>query len=486
MNIRSVSTRLGLILLGLTLGSLLGTALVLDWSLQRFFVQGAQTKLARFSRTFSAQVSPVWDETATVQSWTDLMAKQGLLQVVVFDAEGQERLRGEDVHNSGVVELPPGLIQSALTAGMQSGLFEVPGDSTYPWWLYAAEPIYPAEVQRPPLVAPIGVTYVAMPLRQPSQFATAVRHRVITTALVVTGVSAIAALLLSRSITQPLERLQQQAIQLKKGDYEARSNIKGKDELAALSNLLNELAIRLAKTLRSLKEQETSRRELVANVSHDLRTPLASLKIELEAMLDGVVVGRQAEEYLRRASRETDFLTQLVEQLLFLAQADAGALEVELRAVSAVAIAQECLSRIEPTAAQLGIRLYLKAEDNLSAVWVDPALIGQVVLNLLDNAVKYAPSEEGIYLAVRSPITFKDGRYIPLEVRDYGPGMDSNILEKVTERFYRASSARPKGSFGLGLAIARQICQMQNARLQIESQLNQGTTVRLLLPIQSV
>ena len=473
----SVSTRLSLILLGLTAGSLLGLGLVLDISLKRYFVKDAKMRLTRSADVFREAASLTWDSPEMLQHLSSLTAKEGMLQTVIFDANGQERIRGEDFHGAGVVELPAGLIRNTLTNGPQSGQFRVP-DSTYPWWLYATAPVYLEEG-----VQPIGAIYLAMPLRQPRAFAQQVNNRVITIAVVATGVSAIAVLFLSRSITHPLFLLRKQAMRLRAGDYSARSQISGKDELAELGTLLNDMAARLSQTLRSLQEQEAARRELVANVSHDLRTPLASLRLEIEAVLDGVVVGAQAQEYLQRASRETDFLTKLVEQLLFLAEADAGTLQMESQAVSAVAIAQECLSRIEPTAARANTPLHLNAAENLPKVWVDPALIGAVVLNLLDNAVKYAPSAEGIVVEVRPPITYEGTAYISLVVRDYGPGMEPAVLEQVTKRFYRASKARPKGGLGLGMAIAHQVCKMQNALLQTESIPAQGTSITILLPV---
>ena len=115
-------------------------------------------------------------------------------------------------------------------------------------------------------------------------------------------------------------------------------------------------------------------------------------------------------------------------------------------------------------------------------VWVDPELTGQVVLNLLDNAIKYAPESQVISLEVLATVEQNQQNYVPLQIRDRGAGMKPEVIQKVTERFYRADKARPRGGLGLGLAIAREICQLQGGHLQIESQPEQGTIVRLLLP----
>ena len=357
------------------------------------------------------------------------------------------------------------------------GRFRVAAHSQFPWWLYGTAPLRQGEKT-------VGAIYIAMPMRRPKQFAQQVEGVVVGMVFSTTTVTVLAAWLLARSFTHPLERLHQQAKRLETGDYTTRSGIKGKGELAQLSHALDEMAAKLSVTLEALKAQEISRRQLVANVSHDLRTPLASLRVELEAILDKVVSGEKARQYLLRACRETDYLARLVEQLLFLARADAGQLQVNTQAVSAVAIAQECLSRLELTARNARLHLELLTTPDLPQVWIDPELTGQMVLNLIDNAIKYAPNSEVISLEVLPTVEHNQRNYVPLQVRDRGSGMKPEEIEQVTKRFYRTSSARPRGGFGLGLAIATEVCHLQGGSLQIESQPAQGTIVRLLLPTQ--
>ena len=119
-------------------------------------------------------------------------------------------------------------------------------------------------------------------------------------------------------------------------------------------------------------------------------------------------------------------------------------------------------------------------------VLVDPELTGQVILNLLDNAIKYAPESRVIHLEILSSIQQYQQHYVPLQVRDWGRGMKPEVVELVTKRFYRGDGARPRGGLGLGLAIAQHVCQLQGGSLQISSQLEQGTVVTLFLPIASL
>lgn len=456
----------------------MGLSLILDNALNKFFVHDAQEILQRQADVL-AQAS-VQENNTALNQWVNLTAQQGRLQVVVFSPKGTIRVQGQGVSPLGRVTIPAQLIRQTLAGVPQQGQFWVATDLQYPWWLYSTMPIRREATQV------LGAVYVAMPLRRPKQFAQEVKGLVMGMAIASATIATTAGLLLSRTLTAPLRRLHQQAQRLEAGNYTDRSVLQGKDELAVLGRLLDQMAAKVTETMAALQAQETARRELVANISHDLRTPLASLRVGLEAVLDGVVTGEKAQQYLKRACRETDYLTHLVEQLLLLAQADAGQLKVQPQAVSVVAIAQECLSRMEPSATQAGLQLKLCTEFQPPQVWVDPELTGQVILNLLDNAIKYASKSEVIQLEILPTIQQYQQHYVPLQVRDWGRGMKPEVVELVTKRFYRGDGARPRGGLGLGLAIAQHVCQLQGGSLQISSQLEQGTIVTLFLPIVSV
>lgn len=478
MRLRSVSTRLTLTLLLGTLGGLTGLWLTLGAALETFFVKEAQTTLQQYATSLAMQVSTHWESAIAVRQLTDLTSQQAKVHVTIFNMSATTRLTSQGVEDADLVELPADLIPNTLAGEPQAGNFWIPTVANYRWWLYSTAPI-----RNPDTAQVVGAVYVAMPLRRPKRFAQEVRGLVMGMAIAATTLATATGLLLSRTLTQPLKVLHRQAQRLEAGDYEARSALKGKDELAQLSHSLDQMAAKLVETLSALQAQETSRRELVANVSHDLRTPLAALRVELEAVLDGVVTGEKAQLYLKRACRETDYLTRLVGQLLWLAKADAGQLQVHPQAVSAVAIAQECLSRMQPSATQAGLKLELNDVSTKTPVWVDPELTGQVVLNLLDNAIKYAPESDVICLNVLPTVETDQQHYVPLQIQDQGKGIEPNVLQRLTERFYRGDNARPRGGMGLGLAIAQHICQFQGGKMQIESQVDKGTIVTLLLPV---
>lgn len=475
---RSVSTRLTLTLLAMTLSSLVGLSVSLDIALRRFFINDAQKRLHQQANALAKQALFQWNNPNLIRQLVNMTSQETNVQVVVFDTESMARATSQLPNYNHRVELPTELIFRALAGTIETGVFKVASDRTYPQWLYSTVPIQASNNSQI-----IGIVYVAMPFKRSKQFAARVKGLVMIIALTATTAATVAGILLSRTLTQPLKVLYQQAQQLKAGDYSTRFDLKGQDELAQLSQLLDQMAVKLAETLKALQAQETARREWVANVSHDLRTPLTALRIELEAVIDGVVVGEKAQQYLQQACQETDYLSCLVDQLFLLAKADAGKIQVHPQKVSILAIAQECLCRMQPYAIKAGIELELRIDSPTAMVWVDPELTGQAFLNILDNAIKYSISSKVVYLSILPSLEKEQRQFIPCQIKDRGKGMSKDMVQRATERFYRGNHSRPKGGIGLGLSIAKRMCQLQGGNIQIESESEQGTIVTLLLPV---
>ncbi len=473
-----LSTRLTLSLGVLILGNVLGLSLVLQRALRDFFIQEAQTSLEEQAAYLAAQAGDqLGQEGITgLHSLITMLAVQENLQIRVFDPQGQLQLEGQGIPTAGQVPLPPHLIPATLTGSPMQGQFRTETTIQFPSWLYSTMPIQHDGES-------LGAVYVAMPLQRPQEFAQEVAYLVMGMTVVSVALATVVGLILSRSITVPLQQLHRQAQRLKSGDYTARSQLQGRDELAQLSRLLDAMSNQLVQAWSELQEQEQARRDLVANISHDLRTPLTTLRLGLEAVADGLVPEDQVPQHLERACREVDYISRLVQQMQTLSQVDAGQLPLHPQAVSLVAIAQECLSRMEPLASQAQIQLDLQAAPELPPVWVDAELTGQALLNLLDNAIKYAPQSEVIRISIDPPTWHEQQQWIPLHIQDQGPGIPPDQVERVTERFYRGDTARPRGGMGLGLAIAQHVCYLQGGSLQIQSQVGEGTRITLQLPV---
>jgi two-component system, OmpR family, sensor histidine kinase SaeS len=277
-----------------------------------------------------------------------------------------------------------------------------------------------------------------------------------------------AALLLARSIAQRIDRLRAASIEFAGGDLAATAPEEGPAELAQLAATFNEMASRLAALF-------DARRELVAWASHDLRTPVASMQVMLEALEDGLA---QPEDYLPVLRQQVRTLAMLVDDLFELARIDAGALTLELREAEVSGVVEECLSGLEAEARARQVRLEARVEDD-SVAWCAPDQVQRVLLNLVTNALRHTPSDGAIAVLV-------EGRPQALQVtvEDTGDGLDPEAQRRMFERFWRGDAARTSGTAGagLGLAIARGLVEAQGGRIWAEPRAGGGARVCFTLP----
>jgi signal transduction histidine kinase len=277
-----------------------------------------------------------------------------------------------------------------------------------------------------------------------------------------------AALLLARSIAQRIDRLRAASIEFAGGDLAATAPEEGPAELAQLAATFNEMASRLAALF-------DARRELVAWASHDLRTPVASMQVMLEALEDGLA---QPEDYLPVLRQQVRTLAMLVEDLFELARIDAGALTLELREAEVSGVVEECLSGLEAEARARQVRLEARVEDD-SIAWCAPDQVQRVLLNLVTNALRHTPSDGAIAVLVeRRP------QALQVTVEDTGDGLDPEAERRMFERFWRGDAARTRGraGAGLGLAIARGLVEAQGGRIWAEPRAGGGARVCFTLP----
>ncbi|MCX2727132.1 ATP-binding protein [Thermomicrobium sp. 4228-Ro] len=228
-----------------------------------------------------------------------------------------------------------------------------------------------------------------------------------------------------------------------------------------------------------LRRTETIRRDFVANVSHDLRTPLAALQALVDTLLDGALADRAvAEDFLRRIATEVEHLTRLVSQLLELTKAESGQLHLARVLTDLVTLARSTLERFRPRADAKRIRLELVADDRLPPVPCDPDRIVQVLANMLDNALKFTPEDGCVRLELA-----RDENAVHVRVRDTGPGIPSEEIDRVFERFFKGDRARSSSGSGLGLAIAKHLVQLHGGRVWAENAPEGGAVVGFTLPL---
>jgi signal transduction histidine kinase len=263
------------------------------------------------------------------------------------------------------------------------------------------------------------------------------------------------------SLSRPLTRLAAAARRLGSGQLDTRAeDVRGASEIEELARSFDEMADRLERTVQA-------QRSFVANASHQLRTPLTGMKLRLETAIDAAT-DAGSKRQLEAADREVDRLSEIVDRLLAVSREieEGNATEVDLGdAVS------RALSRWTERAARLDATLLASGEG--ASAQGNPTDVDQILDNLLDNAISYAAGE----------ITVESGRSngrVFVAVRDHGPGIPSEDLERVTERFYRGRGA-PGGGSGLGLAIARELAEKWGGTVEVTSEPGAGTRVEVRL-----
>jgi signal transduction histidine kinase len=253
------------------------------------------------------------------------------------------------------------------------------------------------------------------------------------------------------------------------GDYTARVEVPrhGMREMRWLADAFNSMAARL-------ETDEGQRRTLLADVSHELRTPLAVLRGELEAMIDGVHPIDEA--HLTAAVDQIAMLTKLVEDLRTLALAEGGTLALHREPTDMSILAQEAATSFKGLATDTEVRLAVEMPDDLPLVDCDPLRIAQVVVNLVANALRYAPRGSTVAIAGEA-----GPAAVTISITDSGPGIAPDVLPHLFERFVKAEDSR--GS-GLGLAIARRLVEAHGGSIRAERPSGGGTTIAFELPTQ--
>lgn len=285
----------------------------------------------------------------------------------------------------------------------------------------------------------------------------------------------VAAAVVTRILTRPLVALTDGAKRLEAGERGIRIKVpRSRDELRSLTEAFNNLVT-------GLERQEAWRRNLVADIAHDLRTPLAVLRSEIEAMQDGV--SRPDEAGLERLHGQVLLLTQLVNDLRTLSLAESGGMGVKKEQMELAGYLEEVLEMFRSRAVEAGLELVSSVPPQLFAP-LDPNQMKRVLNNLLDNAVRYAsPGKVEVSALVNQD-------RVQIEVRDFGPGLSQEALERVFDRFYRGDASRTRaegrGGSGLGLTIARAIVEAHGGKLAAANHPQGGAVFTIYLSTTAI
>jgi signal transduction histidine kinase len=275
---------------------------------------------------------------------------------------------------------------------------------------------------------------------------------------------------LARGMTQPLRDMAAAVRRMEVGDYTSRVHTHSRDEVGQLATAFNRMSA-------ELELLERSRRDLVANVSHELKTPITAIRAHLENLADGIE--QPDRDTLQVMLGQTERLGRLVDQLLDLSKLESGEVPLELEPMTLASMVDRVISEFSVGRAVTDVDLVAEVPDDL-VVDADRERIHQVVFNLVDNAVRFTPPGGEVTIAAE-----RDGDRVCMTVRDTGVGVAPEHLPRLFERFYRADPARSRddgGGTGIGLAIARSIVEGHGGRITAESEPGRGTTLTFDLP----
>ena len=275
---------------------------------------------------------------------------------------------------------------------------------------------------------------------------------------------------LAARLVRPVELLTTAARRLAAGDLTQRVTVDRRDEIGQLAEAFNGRAA-------GLERNEERRRSLLNDVAHELRTPLTHVRAELEALQDGL--RQPTREVIDRLHADARHLERLVDDLRDLAQAEAGQLRLAIQSVPLARALRDAAASVMPVASAGQVRIDTTADDTAVAM-ADPARLRQVIVNLLDNAVRYAPPGTTVGLTAT---TAPNGR-VKIGITDAGPGVPDDQLPRLFDRFFRGDESRDRrtGGVGLGLAIVRQLVTLQGGTVEASNRTPHGLQVSVTLP----
>ncbi|MBK9053499.1 MAG: HAMP domain-containing protein [Chloroflexi bacterium] len=426
---------------------------------------------------------------AGLQSLAETMGTTYNLDIMVVDANGQVIVSSmPDI--VGVPLAPPSM---GRVVGGQLTVQEMPAQVVIApmggeAWLAAASG-YPSSSPQPWMVplpdvsAGPGFTIgsgggntivsngVLTPTTNEATFFGSVNHSFWAAAAAAVGIAGLLSVGLSQRILQPVQALTAAANRLEQGDLNQRVQVNRRDEIGTLAHAFNAMAD-------GLQRQEQLRRHMVTDIAHELRTPLTNIRGYLEALQDGYMEASPA--VIDSLHQESLLLHRLINDLQELSLAEAGQLKLDLQPVSLAELVELMVGAMRPQLNEKSLTLTTDLPPDLPLILADPARTGQVLRNLLQNAIVYTPERGRIHITAQV-----EGDELLIQVQDSGPGIAPEHLPHLFDRFYRADESRNRatGGTGLGLAIVKVWVEGMRGRVWAESVPGEGARFWLALPV---
>lgn len=282
-------------------------------------------------------------------------------------------------------------------------------------------------------------------------------------ALFLAGISAV---IFSLNFTKPLNKIKNTALELANGNYDAKTDVKMSDEIGDLARTVDFLALKLYKSSKESEHFEKMRQDFIINVSHELRTPVTVIRGSMEAICDGIVSSEsQIAEYHQQVLSESIHLQKLINDLIDLSKLQNLDFSIEKNPLNLYEIIRDAVRSMRQPALKKNINILVNDSDNRNFIFSgDYHRIRQMVVIILDNAIKFSPESRNIDVNISQTDTV-----LKLDISNEGPGIPSESLNKIFERFHKSDTEDNKNGMGLGLAIAKQIALRHNIKISVSS-----------------
>ncbi|MDZ8056455.1 MAG: ATP-binding protein [Aulosira sp. ZfuVER01] len=435
------------------------------WSFYDYFMRSRQADLDNWTSALGESVADALEE-KDIPRVKILVKRYGAPQTVtlrVFDRNGHLIATSDPKLDSQVKDWNqvPGM-REALQNSVQQGVSK--GVLSNEDRLYIARPI-----ERNTQL--LGVIRMSMTLEQFQRQFARVFWSVLGTLALTILLCALISSRLARSLSKPIEIMQNFAIRLGGGHFGDKLTIQENNELDQLAAELNRMSERLA----SLDQE---RRVFLANVSHELRTPISNVQVTVDALKGGAVEEPELRDrFFQTIENETKRLSRLIHDLLDLGRLEAGVTQLEQQNIPLSGLINRAVNAMEPRMQSVKISLQVNVDHLI--IQGDPERLLQAILNLLDNAIKHSPANSQVLIS-----GYSKGKQAIIQIQDQGKGINESDLPRIFEQFYTTDPARKGKGNGLGLAIAKRIIEAHQGSITATSLPNQGATFTICLPLK--
>src|SRR5579859_2487684 len=494
----SLRVKLVLSYLGVALGAILLLVVVISLAVQNYFYSVQIGQLRSDAEINAQQIGLDYQRASESWAFTNIAGVEEFYPNLVLVVDNNQQLqithvpRFTSLSTTDLQIAKQSLAQSSQGQELNGTLQGSSTDDTSFSGFYVSVPVFDGGI---PGGKVIGALLLAQPYKYPQGFAPGDVLGTLDTVILITG-AAIALLVIvfsvfmTRRLTRPLVLLTVAAEQVKGGDYSQRVDTPHtKDEIGTLAQTFNDMADKIETDVTELRRQDQLRRDMIANIAHDLVTPLTAIQGFSEAIADEVIADPEARyETAQLIGREVQRLRRLVSDMQNMTALETGRMQFDRAPLNMRALVDEVLAVIGPECEQAAITLRNEIAPTMPSALADSDRITQVLLNLLDNARRYTPAGGTISVGAKLEADARGAKWLEISVQDSGSGIDAAELPFIFDRFFRIDRSRSgshggHGGSGLGLSIVKAIVTGHGGSVRAESEPGRGTRIWFTLPV---